>query len=61
LDWFYLALAAYGVGQVITLLEIMGEHPDWLLLPCILIGFMWPYIVVRRFFTVLWRGGPPGS
>jgi len=48
LDWFLLALVAYWIGQVISVMETKAEHPDRHLLPCAILGLAWPYLAVRR-------------
>jgi hypothetical protein len=54
LDWFWLAFLAYWIGQIITLLELKSEHPDWRLLPCAVMGMAWPYLVIVRCIA-FWR------
>jgi hypothetical protein len=54
LHYFLLTLAAYSIGQVIFVLEMKSEHPDWQLLPCGLLALAWPYVTVRR-GIVFWR------
>jgi len=54
LNWFYLAFAAYWIGQVIFVMEMRAEHPDWLLVPCGLIALAWQYLTISRSLA-LWR------
>jgi hypothetical protein len=53
-DWFLLAVAAYWIGQIIFVVEMRAEHPDWLIIPCGLIAMAWPYLTVRRSIAI-WR------
>jgi tryptophan-rich sensory protein len=53
-NYILLAFAAYALGQIIFVLEMMAEHPDWRPFPCWLISLAWPYLTVRR-CIVLWR------
>ena len=61
MSWFYLAVAAYWIGQIIFVMEMKTEHPDWLLVPCGLIAMAWPYLTARRCVAVwrAWQGGQP--
>lgn len=59
LDWFLLAFAAYWIGQVIFVVEMRADHPEWLLLPCGLIGLAWPYLTARRSIAI-WRASQGG-
>jgi hypothetical protein len=54
LDWFWLAILAYWIGQIITVAELKAEHPDWRLFPCAIMGLAWPYLVVLR-CVAFWR------
>jgi hypothetical protein len=51
---FLLAAAAYWIGQIIFVMEIRAQHPDWLLLPCGIIALAWPYLTLRRYLAI-WR------
>jgi hypothetical protein len=58
MDWFWIAVAAYWIGQVISLLEMRAEHPDWQLGPCVLASLAWPMFAVRRFIARARRQQP---
>jgi hypothetical protein len=60
LHWFWLAVAAFWIGQVISLAEMKSEHPHWYLLPCVLASLAWPYFAVRRCLARL-RGQQPSQ
>ena len=51
MHWMLLTVAAYWIGEVITLLEMRTEHPEWLLFPCVLASLAWPYFAVRRWIA----------
>jgi hypothetical protein len=54
LNSFFLALAAYAIGQIIFVMEMKADHPDWRILPIGLMSLAWPYLTVRR-CIVFWR------
>jgi hypothetical protein len=59
LTWLLFTLTAYWIGQIIFVMEMRAEHPDWLLFPCGLIALGWPYFTVRRYVS-LWRASQGG-
>jgi hypothetical protein len=54
LTFFLFVAAAYWIGQIIFVMEIRAQHPDWLLLPCGIIALAWPYLTLRRYLAI-WR------
>jgi hypothetical protein len=54
-----LVVVAYWIGQIIFVVEMRAEHPDWLLLPCGLIALAWPYLTFRR-TAAIWRAAHGG-
>ena len=53
MDWFWLALLAYLVGAVISVMEMRAKHPEWHLMPCSVAALAWPYLAAVRIIAVL--------
>jgi hypothetical protein len=59
LDSILLVFAAYAIGQIIFMIEMLAEHPEWRLMPCWVLSLAWPYVTIRR-YVVFWRAYQDG-
>jgi hypothetical protein len=59
MQWFCLAVVAYGIGHIISLMEMRAEHPEWQLLPSAIAALAWPYLVARQLIVLLRRDKGP--